>query len=306
MAHMDMGWVLALEGLDYKEKAVLTVLTCHASRPKYDTWVSQSTIAREAGFSKNSMRTVRAAIKSLAAKGIISYSHRAVEAGNQTSNLYHVFVGAEVQPVDNGEGVGAHSTHPVDEGKAPQVLTAPTPLHEKEEVGAHSPTGGCSQPQGWELTALPVGVHSPTNREVNKEENRGMNRCVTSELRPLDYSTSMVWPDDWSRDQYEEVIEAVEATARASGTDEYDDERDNLAAVIEENFGCDYSSHFEHEWQVAQKHKSRRGPHGSGAWVKMFLRSCQQHDLIIVNENAEVVDLHVSAKGQPRVTQGAA
>lgn len=137
MAHMDMGWALAVQGLNQNEKSVLFVLTCHADRQTGQTFVSQPVIAREAGMSPTSRRTVRTAIKNLERYGLISRKGRVQENGRQTSDLITVHYGTLPNL-----GTGANSS-----------------------PRANSPYGA-DEVQG--LTAPGTGANSTTNKEPNR------------------------------------------------------------------------------------------------------------------------------------------
>lgn len=131
MAHMDMPWVLTLQGLSPTEKLVLTVLTCHANRDQGNTtYVSQSTIAREAGMSRSSTKTVRTAMRRLEQMGVISTVGRVDEHGRQTSHMTTVHVGILPEPIGADNPIGVVNPHP---SVQPQGFTTPI-------TGAENPT----------------------------------------------------------------------------------------------------------------------------------------------------------------------
>lgn len=131
MAHMEMGWALALQGLNQNEKSVLFVLTCHADRKTGQTFVSQAVIAREAGMSPSSVKTVRTALKNLERYGLITRKGRVQDNGRQTSDLTTVHYGT-LPNLGTGADNPTRASSPCDAGEV-QGLTTPG-------TGADNPT----------------------------------------------------------------------------------------------------------------------------------------------------------------------
>lgn len=234
MAHMNMDWVLGLRGLNMTEKAVLTVLTCHANIDTGECWPSLNLIADESGISRGSRQTIVKALGSLEEKGLISRRHQFKTTGGKTSNLYTVFVGAAYEPKGSvyPSTLVADNTHPSGSQPLPQVPTATT-----------------------------LVADSYMNKEVNKEVNRELDMGAPNASRSGDSPRKLpVNLPDASR---AELIDSIQYVAETMGSsyapEEHSEAEEDLLSAITLHLGDEAAELWEHEWKVASPQTTRTG-----------------------------------------------
>lgn len=228
MAHMNMNWVLDLRGLNVTEKAVLTVLTCHANINTGECWPSLNLIADEAGFSRGSKQTILKALDSLEEKGLISRRHQFKAGGGKTSNLYTVFVGVTYQPEDSVK---------------PSTLVA----------DSYHPSSSQPLPQ-WS-TATTLVADSYMNREENKEVNRSLDMSLgalnSPSLSDALKNRPVIIPETARADLIESIQLCAQTMGSAYSSEEHNAAEDDLHSAIALHLGDEAQEVWEHEWKVA-------------------------------------------------------
>jgi hypothetical protein len=76
--------------LDKNEKAVLWILISYCDWKTWQCWPSKKTIAKSAGFSSNSIRTVDRVLKSLSSKGLISWRRIHFQSNHYTIHVDNI------------------------------------------------------------------------------------------------------------------------------------------------------------------------------------------------------------------------
>lgn len=145
MSFEAMTWAVK-QDIPAMQKLVLLLM---ANRHNNDTGLcmpSHDKLAKDCGMSKSA---VKAAIKALEEKGLLSVNRRS-EAGVSLSNLYRL--NTEFNYQSNEEEVGRQKTHPV----------AKTPTRSPENIGRQKTEGGSPENRGWGAKKPGVGRQKAT------------------------------------------------------------------------------------------------------------------------------------------------
>ena len=164
------------------------VLLLMANRHNNDTGMcmpSHEKLAKDCGMSKSA---VKASIRSLEEKGLLSVNRRA-DAGVSLSNIYQLHT--EVNYKVSDDGVGCQKTHPV----------AKKPTRAPHDIGHHTTEGGASENPGWGTTRPGVGRQKATETvnepviETGSETERV--RTTAHNTRGTRLPADWTLPADW-------------------------------------------------------------------------------------------------------------
>ena len=205
MSYEITSWAWQQSGLPANAKFALLALADYADTDKGECWPSIPNMAEKMGHSRTSTKSVRAGIKVLEERGLVTVIRRK-RAGTemQTSHLYRVNWKRSGQ---NAPTVGAN--HPEGQGKTPdepvtepinEPITSPTPSPLRDDVEK-------------EPSAIDVPSTARQNSSIEDTPESTHTRKLKALARNIYYSTS---ESDYG-EATEDFINAFESIYGTSG-----------------------------------------------------------------------------------------